>query len=263
MIGSEHAHPRVHRATVARMDEEWALAELRAFVAMTERVPLPGSPGMIGPTRFRTIGESGALVQAAQTVEKILERVVPDWRHSAPENSRDRWFQRREASQRAIAEIQRGAEVAEKLGDNSPALKASGLHPWVWDGARSLWQSGHRREAVRAASVFVNAEVQSRLGRRDIGETTLFQQAYSNDVPQLGQPRLRPAGDDGGKTSQSVRRGVMALAEGLFAAVRNPATHDPLSELGEQEALELLAAWSVLARLVEASTMERSGGVPA
>jgi hypothetical protein len=49
---------------------------------------------------------------------------------------------------------------------------------------------------------------------------------------------------------------VAALAEGCFAAIRNPASHDALDELPEQEALEQLAALSVLARLVDSSTVQ-------
>ncbi len=40
---------------------------------------------------------------------------------------------------------------------------------WAWDGARSLWQTVPYREAVRAASVKVNAETQNMLARRATG----------------------------------------------------------------------------------------------
>ena len=238
------------------MDEEWVLSELRTFETMTTRVRRQASSTVAGPPRYRTFVDTAEILKASHVVEQIVDRVVPDWRRIVPLNPMDRWRQLREAAQRAIVEIERRTEVAERLGDGSPTIRASGLHPWVWDGARSLWQSGHLREAVRAASVMVNAETQTMLGRRDVSETTLFQQAYSSDSPQPGQPRLRPAGDDGGKTALSVRRGGMALAEGLFAAVRNPASHDPLADLDAQDALEQLAAWSVLARLVHNSTVE-------
>ncbi len=129
--------------------------------------------------------------------------------------------------------------------------------------ARSLWQSGHYREAVTAASVKVNAETQNKLGRRDLSETALFQSAYSKDDAQPGQPRLRPPGDDGQKTALSVRRGVMALAEGCYAALRNPASHDPQSDLPEEEALEQLAAFSLVARYVDNSQVViRFSGLP-
>jgi len=145
------------------------------------------------------------------------------------------------------------AEIATRHGDDAPTLNASAMHPWIWASARSLRQSQHYREAVRAASVKVNAELQNKTGRRDIAEQPLFQQAFSDDVPANGKPRLRPLGDDGGRTALSVRRGIVAFAEGCYAAIRNPASQDA-GELSEQEALEQLAAFSVLARWVDSST---------
>ncbi|MFJ3633826.1 TIGR02391 family protein [Streptomyces sp. NPDC090112] len=47
------------------------------------------------------------------------------------------------------------------------------MHPWAWEGARPLWQSGHLREAVTAAARKVNAETQNKLGRKDVSATRL------------------------------------------------------------------------------------------
>lgn len=55
--------------------------------------------------------------------------------------------------------------------------------------------------------------------------------------------------DDNSDTFRSVDRGAMSFAEGCFAGIRNPNRHeDGLPELPEHEALEQLAAFSVLAR---------------
>jgi hypothetical protein len=54
--------------------------------------------------------------------------------------------------------------------------------------------------------------------------------------------------DDGSDTYKSVQRRAMALAEGVFAGIRNPLSHEADQELSEQEALEYLASLSVLAR---------------
>lgn len=75
--------------------------------------------------------------------------------------------------------------------------------------------------------------------------------AFSTAAPTAGRSRLRLGEDDGSRRYVSKQRGAMALAEGLFAAVRNPASHDVLEELPEHEALEQLAAFSVLARWVD------------
>ncbi|MFD3471897.1 hypothetical protein ACFWWM_37305 [Streptomyces sp. NPDC058682] len=95
-------------------------------------------------------------------MEQILDRVLPEWKTTvdATGNLRvNRWVQHREAVQRADASLARDAEVRERLGDNAPLLSAGAMHPWVWEGARALWRSGHFREAVTAAAgVIVPAE---------------------------------------------------------------------------------------------------------
>jgi hypothetical protein len=238
------------------MDVDWAVGELRNFVEKTQLVHVPDPPGMtiFADTR-RTAAGKDQIVPALQVVEQILARVLPDWRVAVPTDDSGRWMQEREAAQRAIAQLERQAEIDEKLGANAPRLSASSMHPWIWEGAQSLWQSGHYREAVRAASAKLNAEAQNKLGRRDVSETTLFQQAYSADGPKPGQPRLRLPDDDGGRTALSERRGIAALAEGCFAALRNPASHDP-GELDETVALEQLAAFSLVARYVDRSRLQ-------
>ena len=124
------------------------------------------------------------------------------------------------------------------------------LHPWVWQAAASRWASGHFGDAVHAASRRINAELQTKVGRRDLSETTLFQQAFSLDRPESGKSRLRRAPDDGSQTYRNLHVGAMQLAGGLYMGVRNPIAHEANDELFEQEALELLAAFSVLARWV-------------
>lgn len=239
------------------MDVEWALSELQEFIRLTElRQPSSGG-GVVFMGDFATpVAPQNVIIAAAQVVEKILDRVLPGWQTDVPDDGKKRWARHRQAAVRAVTELERQGEVAEKLGDNAPLISAGAFHPWVWEAARSLWQSRHFREAVRAASVKINAEVQNKVGRRDVAETDLFKQAYSDDPAQPGRPRLRPSGDDGGRTAKSVRRGVAALAEGCFAALRNPASHDAMEELDEQVALEQLAAFSVLARLVDESSVQ-------
>ncbi|MFC9454469.1 TIGR02391 family protein [Streptomyces sp. NPDC056983] len=138
-------------------------------------------------------------------------------------------------------------------------MSADAMHPWVWEGAKSLWQSGHYREAVGAAARKVNAETQNKLGHRRNSETDLFKQALSPDQPKAETPRLRLPPNDGSKSFLSIQRGVMAFAEGCYAAIRNPISHDAdLPELAEAEALEQLAAFSFLARKVSEASIERA-----
>ncbi|MEI2640960.1 MAG: TIGR02391 family protein [Candidatus Nanopelagicales bacterium] len=157
---------------------------------------------------------------------------------------------------RAIGVLRRDAELRANLGEDAPLISLASLHPWVWDGARSLWQSGHHREAVEGAIRKLNAETQNKLCRRDLGEVDLFKQAFSLDPADVGKPRLRRVLPDDSKTYRSVQRGAIAFAEGIFAGIRNPLAHEADEDMSEQEAIEYLAALSVLARWVDDSELE-------
>jgi hypothetical protein len=246
------------------IDIEWARAELANFLRLTEFYRPPNPPGTALITSRRSNrGSQDEIIASAHAVEQILDCVLPDWKTSveAAGNTRvNRWYQHREAAQRADAALVRDAEIRERLGDNAPRLSAGSMHPWVWDGARALWGSGHFREAVTAAARQVNAETQNKVGRRDVSETKLFQNVFSLSEPKQGEPRLRLMKDDGSDTFRSVHRGAMAFAEGCYAAIRNPNSHEVnLPELAENEALEQLAAFSVLARWVDTADVVQPG----
>lgn len=237
------------------MNTAWAISELDKFIHTTELVPHP-SPNVIGSFPR---GDDGEIAGQAHIVEKILSRVLPNWRSEVNEDKYHRWGEHREAAVRARAQLVRDQEIRESLGDNAPELSTAELHSWVWSGAKSLWQSGHYREAVEGAIKKLNADTQNKVGRRDVSETDLFKQAFSLDDPKAGKARLRRKGD-GSDTYRSVQRGAMNLAEGVFAGIRNPLSHEADQELSEQEALEYLASLSVLARWVDAATVERGEG---
>lgn len=236
------------------MNTEWAIEELGKFIHATELVPHP-SPNVIGSFPR---GNDEEIAAQAHVVEQILARVIPNWRDAVSKDKHRRWGEHREAAVRARSQLLREQEISENLGENAPELSAAELHPWIWSGARSLWQSGHYREAVEGAIKKLNAETQNKVGRRDLSETDLFKQSFSLDEPKPGKSRLRRMKDDGSDTYKSVQRGAMNLAEGVFAGIRNPLSHEADQELTEQEALEYLAALSVLARWVDDSSVEAS-----
>ncbi|MFJ5233057.1 TIGR02391 family protein [Kitasatospora sp. NPDC088391] len=246
------------------LNTDWAHQQLDHFIDLTEFRPPTGQTGQsisMAPSRKRyNRGSQDEIIASAQIVEQILDRVLPRWRTEVPDKYNaqvNRWCQHREAAQRAEASLEREAEVRANLGDNAPHLSAASMHRWAWEGAQSLWQSGHFREAVTAAARKVNAETQNKVGRRIATEGALFQNVFSADAPKPGQPRLRLLPDDGSKTFTSVHRGVAMFAEGCFAAIRNPNSHEAsLPELSEHEALEQLAAFSVLARWVDTAKLE-------
>lgn len=226
------------------MDTDWAVVQLDSFIADV------GPGGIANDT-----DDDRTVLEALPIVERILTRALPGWRTSVagPQLGMGPWAVHREAALRARALLHREEELREKLGDDAPQIDASLLHPWVWNGAMSLWESGHYAEAVLSAGKKVNAETQNKVGRRDVSEAKLFREAFSLDPPKPGVNRLRLGEDDGGPSFQNRNRGAMDYAAGWYTAIRGPDSHEPTEELPEHVALERLAALSVLARWVDAA----------
>lgn len=236
---------------------DWALKELDLFIEMT--VMRNGSGGGYITTSDYTSSPDEQVAQQAVVIEQILNRVIIGWQSEVSDAmANNRWARHREACIRARVILLRENEIRENLGDDSPEITASQLHRWVWSGASSLWKSGHYRQAVEDALKKVNAETQNKVGRRDISETSLFVEVFSEKSPEPGRPRLRRIVDDGSDTFKSVHRGARSYAEGLYAGIRNPFGHgDPdLMDIDAQMGLEYLAAVSVLARWVDDAIVE-------
>lgn len=156
------------------------------------------------------------------------------------------------------AALGRQAELSEKLGDDAPDMDAANLHSWAWENGRSYWNSGHYHQAVMQAAISINAETQAKLGRMDVSETALFNEAFSLSAPKQDAARLRLAANDGSKTYENLHRGARAFAAGLYTAIRNPGMHNPEEAAGgkEQLCLEQLAAFSLLARWIDHADVE-------
>jgi hypothetical protein len=240
---------------VSRLNIEWALKELENMIHLTESVSSE-TPGVIG---FFPRGSESDIAAQAQVAEQILDRVLPRWRSEVTDDPYTAWSRHHEAATRARAQLSRAEEIRQNLGDDAPQISAAHLHPWIWSGARSLWQSGHLVQAVRDAATKLNAEMQNKVGRRDVSEMNLFKQSFSLDEAKPGKARLRRTTPEDSDTYRSLQRGAMAFAEGVFAGIRNPLSHEVDQEMSEQVALEHLAALSVLARWVDESTVERAG----
>jgi hypothetical protein len=243
---------------VAKMDPEWAITEIDAFLHVTAQVVPDTGPGVV---YFGTVmrGSQTDASARAHVVEQIVDRTLPGWRKERPKDDEDYSWLRDQAS-RAKAALLRQAELAEKLGDDAPDMDAANLHQWAWESGASYWNSGHFHQAVMQAAIRINFETQTKLGRMDLSETALFNEVFSLDAPKIGAPRLRLAEDDGGKTYQNLHRGARAFADGLYTAIRNPGMHTPPPVDGgeEQLALEQLAAFSLLARWVEQGEVEEA-----
>lgn len=242
------------------MDIPWAVTELKHFLELAKLRPIEIPDAAYFGNGMWNAASDDEISQSAQVVEKILDRALPRWRTEVPDDENEsvnKWCQHIEAARRAVVELERREEIAEKLGEDAPDLNASQMHPWIWDGAKAMWQSGHYRQAVVAAAIKLNAELQNKIGRNDVSEKDLFRQAFTTKAPEPGKARLRLMPDDGSPTYTSLQEGVAAFAEGCYRAIRNPSSHVPQPELSEHEALEQLAAFSVLARWVESAKVAR------
>lgn len=221
--------------------------ELKGQRPTVAQSTFPGYAPKIKP-RMRIL--RAELFAAEPTVKKILKRLDP-------ELTKDFSLERLGGESAARNQVRRGLGVlrdmdewATRLAPDGPSLPATQFHPWVWDAARTFWESKHFRAAVHAAASAISAHVQDKLGRRDVTDAALVQEALSPNPPEPGRPRLRIPGDQKSPDVKSLQRGALLLGQGAYSALRNPAAHG-VSDLLEQEALEQLATFSVLARLID------------
>ena len=142
------------------------------------------------------------------------------------------------------------------LGPSGPLLAAEGLHKWVWHAAVNLWGGGHYKQAVNAAAAAVEKQTQVKLDREDISGTKLYTEAFKLDT-RPGERRLRfthltekTANGNLTESWKSAHQGAMNYGQGCAQGIRNMNAHGT-GDPPEQEALEYLAALSVLARWVD------------
>ncbi len=183
-------------------------------------------------------------------------------------HSKWNWGSALDATERLIG-ILKGREDHDAIfGPKGPMLAAEGLHKWVWAAAVNLWDDGHFKQAVGTAAAAVEQQAQIKLQRPDLNGSSLFTKAFTTDPPKPNEPRLRfvhieeRAGS--GKPSlewKSAHEGAMSFGRGCFQGIRNLTAHGT-SELTEQQALEYLAALSVLARWVDAAKVDAAPSEP-
>lgn len=237
------------------VDVDWIRGQLVEYVRRTRPVNQSRSGNGYTSITARTAPECGRAeaIDRTETVRPILDRLYPEWRSENDGCKNDEFKSERDACRRLLARLENLEEVERRLGggDTSPRITAASLHPLIWSAAKAQWSTGHRHEAVLAASKAVNSQLQAKLSRRDVSEKDLVRQAFSGREPADGKPRLR---------RESVRQGAMDFGAGCFAAIRNPVGHLPNDqvELDEQTALERLAALSLLARWIDEASVERA-----
>jgi hypothetical protein len=245
--------PSATVSSYAGVDRDRVLAELQHYVNTTQPRPMGGS-GAASIVEVPNCGRDVA-VDLSERVRPILDVLYPNWRDENPTSPYFEFKQDREACKRLRARILSEEEISSMLGglDASPRLAANQLHDLIWRAASPQWATSHRQEAVLAAAKEVNSILQTKLGRRDLSEYKLVTEAFSEKAPAPGKPRLRFSIIEDDQTRESIRQGVMSFGVGCFRAIRNPVGHlrNEEHELTEQEALERLAALSLLARWIE------------
>lgn len=134
-----------------------------------------------------------------------------------------------------------------------------GLHTKVVVAAVDHWMACKYRSAVFDTAQAVSGQLRQKLARLDLDGVPLVQQAFGATAGQ----RLRfPRSSTGsGKSWANRHLGALHLGTGLFFDVRNVRGHaDPLDasqELDPDEAFECLAAFSLLARWIDATELRQ------
>lgn len=244
---------------MTQMNREWAISKLKEFLGTAELTYVPDASNTFGFWHYRLTNPTAEVQAAAQIIEQILDRVIANWQTAEWEQPpKQPMWRHRAATHRAITQLEAEQELIDNLGSGAPQLDAATLHPWVWGSIQGLWSSGHFREAVGAAARAINAQAQTKLERRDASEAKLLSDAFSINPPVAGHPRLRLTPNDGSDTFKNRHEGAGNFARGVYSAIRNPTAHEDLDELDENEALEELAAFSILARWVDAATVDKA-----
>jgi uncharacterized protein (TIGR02391 family) len=236
-------------------------AELKSFVR--EAAPVNGSGKRFITASCSPLCGRDRAIELVERIRPILDRLYADWRTENPPGTYFEFASEHDAAKRLISRLDHQAEIAEMLvaNDPGPQLSADALHTEVWGSAKTQWSTGHRHEAVLAAAKAVNSLLQSKISRRDVSEVKLVREAFSEKDPVIDKARLRYPSIADEQTRESMRQGVMEFGAGCFAAIRNPVGHLPNDEveLSEQEALERLAALSLLARWIDQAGVESVG----
>jgi uncharacterized protein (TIGR02391 family) len=239
------------------MNRQWMRDQLTEYLALLEKYfSLQGPPLTTTPTgkyTRRVVGPGTAqlteLRRREPTAKEVLKRLDPTLADFKFETGGGKTAARN-AAQRGLGILDGMDDWAANLAPDAPTLPADQFHPWVWEAARTFWDSKHYRAAVDAAANAVNAHTQDKVGRRDISDKDLMNQVFT-EKPKFGQTYLQLPGDPNDKTVKSRNQALRPFAEGCFTGIRNPAAHEHGPDWDEQTALEFLATLSVLARWID------------
>ncbi len=243
------------------MDETRALEHVDRFLAeidLNYQLWNSGSGSARDESRDRLLGHQHFIAAIADEAAPIISARIRTRAGRGWE-----WRPARDAAVELRAIILNRKELKEVLGPQGPRLSVGSLHPGVWENAAPLWEGRHFREAVQRVATFVlDTLLPAKVNRFDVLGVPLLQESFSLSEPVVGKPRLRfpdiPVGSDAWRDAHV---GVMSYGQGCAMAIRNLATHR-LDQPDEDEALELLAALSALARWIDEAEVAQTEGRP-
>ena len=235
-------------------DPEAALSTLREFRELLK-------------AGYGDVEAAARAVEMQPTIEGIAKRIDPDNVGRLLERTRYGGWDHGPASTETLRliGILENHEVHEQIfGPVGPTLAANRLHPWVWNAAADLWDGGHHGQAVEDAFKSVERRTQVKVSDLNLTGKKLYAQSFSPKEPTAGMSRLRFPDIDKAQqkdTWTSAHEGAMHLGMACAQGIRNLRAH-PSGDITEQEALEQLAALSVLARWVDACKVVHADPAP-
>jgi uncharacterized protein (TIGR02391 family) len=149
-----------------------------------------------------------------------------------------------DAAEQIIGRLEAMAIKAE--AELPPTAGVEAMHPTIWGAAKRLWLDNHFRLAVQSAAETLTTQVKARTGLTNLDATNLYEKVFAAKAPLLKWP-----GDPNNRTVSSMQNGLAKYAPGVNMTVRNTATHDAADEITAQQALERLAALSLLAHWID------------
>jgi uncharacterized protein (TIGR02391 family) len=228
-------------------DYEWAEMELEGFISAVD--------GWMG----NSFESPDSALEAEPIALRIMNKVdsgLGDFEVDDFGGFSSRLQEGRNRAVRALGLIRKRERLDKFEKSEAPSLAADAMHPWVWGSARQLWDAEAYQDAVGSSARTINARLQQKLGRHDISELDLINQAFSDKAPEVGKPRLRFPGDRSDPRWSALQNGARSFGAGCFQAIRNRAAHDEETGWTKHEALEYLAAFSILARWIEICEIE-------
>ena len=169
-----------------------------------------------------------------------------------PDDAPWSWLQ---TARRASGALEHAEDVQRMLRPTAPTLSADTLHSWVWDAAAPFWAAGQHAAAVEYGAKSLTAFIQQKSGS-PLADRELVARVFS-PKPSADRVRLWLPGERDTDTWRSRQEGLHFLSMGVYAGIRNVVAHTHETGWTQQEALEYLAALSVVARWSEETEVIR------